>query len=102
MKLQTSGYVLGQSAESIALALSKILPRIAVQVNNASEGRISGAYNAVTQPPSAGLYAQGDYIRNSEPQELGSSGSKYVIKGWVCVAGGEPGTWVEDRGLTGA
>jgi hypothetical protein len=71
------------------------------QVNDISEGRIVASYNALTTAPTAGDYAQGDYIRNSAPAELGSPGSKYIVRGFMCVSGGNPGTWVEDRGLTG-
>lgn len=101
MKLPLSGYVLGSTTDTLIRSLSRILPQIASQVNATSEGRIAGAYNALTAPPTTGLYAQGDYIRNSAPQVLGSAGSRYVVRGWVCVAGGEPGTWAQDRGLTG-
>ena len=101
MRLQTDNYRLGGDAASIARSLAQLLPRIATQVNNVSEGRIVGSHNAATQPPAMGLYQAGDYIRNSAPQVLGPAGSQYVIKGWVCITGGEPGTWVQDRGATG-
>lgn len=70
-------------------------------VNLLCEGRITGTYNAQTAVPAAGAYAQGDIVKNLEPTELGTPGSKYVIHGWQCVVGGEPGTWVEMRYLTG-
>jgi hypothetical protein len=54
-----------------------------------------------TAPPVAGTYIQGNFVYNEEPEELGAGGSKYVILGWVCVAGGTPGTWLEARVLTG-
>lgn len=102
MKLPTSGYRLGASVAEVTRNLGLLLGQFAIQVNAASEERIAGAYNALTAPPTKGLYAQGDYIRNSAPTELGAAGSKYVVRGWICTAGGEPGTWVQDRGLTGA
>lgn len=101
MRLQTDNFRLGSDAGSIARALAQLLPRIAVQVNAVSEGRLAGAHNALTAAPSTGLYQAGDYVKNSAPHVAGSAGSQYVLRGWVCVAGGEPGTWVEDRGLTG-
>lgn len=55
----------------------------ALQINAASEGRMAGAYNAQTAAPTTGDYAQGDFIRNSAPAELGSASSKYVIFGWI-------------------
>lgn len=42
--------------------------------------------------PSSGNWLIGDYIRNSNP----SVGNP---KGWVCVSGGNPGTWVSDANL---
>ena len=101
MRLQTDNYRLGGEADSIARSLLQVLPVFAKQVNAVSEGRIAGHHNAVTTTPASGLYQRGDYLRNSQPQVLGTAGSQYVVKGWVCVASGEPGTWVQDRGLTG-
>jgi hypothetical protein len=70
-------------------------------VNMLAEGRIAGNYNAQSAAPTTGKHAQGDVVVNLEPTELGSASSKYVIRGWQCVSGGEPGTWVEMRYLTG-
>lgn len=75
--------------------------RHATQVNLLSEGYLSAVTNAMPAAPTNGTWAQGDFIRNSAPTEQGSSGSKYVVFGFLCVAGGEPGTWVEMRFLTG-
>jgi hypothetical protein len=47
------------------------------------------------------MYAQGDFVRNSTPVEAGAATAKYVITGWICVAGGTPGTFKESRVLTG-
>lgn len=57
--------------------------------------------NAATAAPTTGTYAQGDFVRNSNPTELGVALAKYVLIGWVCVASGTPGTWRESRTLTG-
>lgn len=81
--------------------LQEVLRDIAKQVNAVTEGRLEAFYNATTAAPTTGTYARGDYIKNSEPSELGSASSKYVILGWVCVTGGTPGTWKECRTLTG-
>jgi len=51
--------------------------------------------------PTTGTWVQGDQVTNYAPTELGSSGSKYIIKGWSCVSSGTPGTWVQERTLTG-
>lgn len=73
----------------------------ATQVNMLSEGKLSAEYGAMTAAPTSGVHARGDFVRNSAPSELGSMSSMYVIFGWVCVAGGSPGTFVECRFLTG-
>ena len=74
---------------------------VARKVNAIASGRFSALENTGTAAPTAGTWGQGDYIANSNPTELGSTGSKYVIQGWKAVAGGTPGTWVEVRTLTG-
>lgn len=101
MRLQTDNYRFGSDIPSLVKALTQIFPRFAMQLNNVSEGRIAGSHNATEAPPVAGLYQAGDYLRNSKPVVLGAAGGQYVLKGWVCVQSGEPGTWVEDRGVTG-
>lgn len=101
MKLQTGNYRFGGDLASLVKALSQLLPRFASQINAVSEGRISGHYNAASSPPATQLWQRGDYIPNSQPQVLGAAGSQYVLKGWVCTESGEPGAWVEDRGVTG-
>jgi len=81
--------------------LQRELREHAIQVNNLTEGRITAVTNATTAAPTTGPHAQGDFVRNSTPVELGSASSKYVIFGWVCVASGTPGTWQQCRFLTG-
>lgn len=81
--------------------LQRELREHAKQVNALSEGRIAAVYNAQSSAPTTGEYAQGDFVMNSAPTELGSPGSRYVIEGWKCVAGGSPGTFVQKRFLTG-
>lgn len=74
---------------------------VAQQVNALSEGQVSATYNANTAAPTTGTYAQGDFVKNSAPVEAGSTNNKYVVCGWICVAGGTPGTWVQARYITG-
>jgi hypothetical protein len=81
--------------------LMRELREHALLVNLLADGRIAGTNNASTAAPITGTYAQGDFVRHSAPTEQGAAGSKYVIEGWTCVAGGEPGTWVEKRFFTG-
>lgn len=64
------------------------------------EQRVSGVY-AATAPPTGGQWVQGDMVRNSAPVEAGVVLAKYVIVGWICVATGTPGTWLQMRTLTG-
>lgn len=73
----------------------------ATLVNLITEGRIAGTANATTAAPTTGTYAQGDFVRNSAPTEQGTAGSRYVVLGWVCVAGGTPGTFVPIQPPTG-
>ncbi len=81
--------------------LQRELREHATQINLISEGRIAGFYGALTAAPTSGTYMQGDEVKNSAPSELGTAGSKYFIDGWKCVVSGTPGTWVQQRCLTG-
>ena len=83
------------------VAMQRELREHALQVNLLSEGRISATNNASTAAPTTNQHAQGDFVRNSAPVEAGAASSKYVVFGWVCVASGTPGTWVQCRYLTG-
>jgi len=95
MKVNTTPRIVGDPA------LVAELRTHALQINAISEGRLAGSYNAQTAAPTTGTYAQGDFIRNSAPTELGSASSKYVIFGWVCTVAGTPGTFLQCRFLTG-
>lgn len=81
--------------------LDRELSEHANLINLMTDGRIAGTNNANTAPPTGEAYALGDFVRNSAPAEAGSGGSRYVVLGWVCVAGGTPGTWLPCRCLTG-
>lgn len=80
--------------------LSKLLSDVNRQVTDLSGGRVT-AVVALDAAPVSGLWGIGDEVRNSNPQELGTAGSKYILRGWLCVIAGEPGTWKEQRFLTG-
>lgn len=80
--------------------LTTLWAQMAQQVNGVSEGSVS-VTNAATAAPTTGVWTRGDFLRNSEPEELGVASSMYVVTGWLCVASGEPGTWTECRSLTG-
>lgn len=80
---------------------TELFRMIATQVNGLSEGSISAQHQAQTIAPTTGKYQAGDFVRNLTPAELGTAGSKYVVIGWTCTVGGAPGTWVENRTLTG-
>lgn len=85
-------------------SLTKYLRLVQNQVNGMGDGRITAHFSADIAPPAPSSvveYAQGDFIRNKAPAELGSTGAKYVLFGWMCVAGGKPGTWVQCRFPTG-
>lgn len=81
--------------------VSRELREHASAVNSMAEGRLVGTYNAQTSAPTTGTHAKGDQVKNSSPTEAGVALSKYVITGWICTAGGTPGTWLEMRTLTG-
>jgi len=81
--------------------LQRELREHAIQVNALSEGLAYASYAAVSAAPTTGSHAQGDFVKNSAPSELGTAGSKYVINGWICTVAGTPGTWVQCRFLTG-
>lgn len=85
----------------LSVALQDLLGKVSRKVNTLAAGRIAEAEETATAAPTSGLWVRGDQVRNSEPSELGSSGSRYVVIGWACVASGEPGTWVQCRFLTG-
>lgn len=89
------------SDTQIIRKLTDLHREIAQQLNLLSEGVASAVHNKTTAAPTAGTYAQGDFIKNSAPTESGGAGSMYVILGWICVASGSPGTWRECRVLTG-
>lgn len=92
---------LSQNLADLRRDLMKEWRILADQVNRVSEGQLSGTTNAATAAPTAGDYAWGDFVRNSEPTELGAAASKYIITGWICTVSGNPGTWLEARVLTG-
>jgi hypothetical protein len=71
------------------------------QVNLLTEGTVAAVHSASPSVPTSGNYAQGDFVRNNAPVELGTAGAKYVVMGWTCVADGTPGTLLECRALTG-
>lgn len=82
-------------------ALVPLLRAIGLKVNALASGRISAKDETATAAPTVGTWQQGDEITNSTPTELGTTPNKYVIRGWMCVASGTPGTWVQQRYLTG-
>ena len=81
-------------------SLNRELTEHATLVNALAAGRIE-AVDARASVPTAGSHKHGDFVRNSAPTEAGSAGSKYVVFGWLCVASGTPGTFVQARFLTG-
>ena len=82
-------------------ALQRELEDHATLINLMTDGSLTGTNNAMPAAPLGGMYARGDYVRNSLPAELGAVGSKYVVLGFVCILGGTPGTFVQCRALTG-
>jgi hypothetical protein len=93
--------ILPRDLPGLVLHLSRLLRESALQVNLLSEGYVQAATNAATAAPTAGSFNVGDFVRNSAPAELGAAGSKYIVTGWTCLVAGSPGTWVQNRTLTG-
>ncbi|KPF66135.1 hypothetical protein IP84_17045 [beta proteobacterium AAP99] len=81
--------------------LYKFTKDVAVKVNQIADGRFAGFDLSATAAPTTGTWFRGDQVKNSAPSVLGTAGSRYVIVGWICVTGGQPGTWAEMRTLTG-
>ena len=100
MRLDANPFLPAQ-AEQAQIKLTVLFRDIAKQVNDLTEGRRAAVTNAATVVPTTGTYAQGDFVRKSNPVEAGAVLAKYVIDGWTCIGGGTPGTWVERRFLTG-
>ena len=73
----------------------------ATLINLMTDGRLTGTHNVATAAPTAGIYAPGDFVRNSAPAEAGGAGAKYVIFGWLCLSD-SPLAFVDCRFLTGA
>ena len=88
-------------AQNLNFTLSRLFRNIAAKVNQIGDGRLVGSDLVAASIPTTGTYAQGDFIRNSAPVEAGTAGSKYVLLGWICTAGGTPGTLLQCRVLTG-
>ena len=78
--------------------LSDLLREHAIAING-MYGRLQISYG--TSAPTTGSHTTSEYVANTIFSERGSYGSKYIVRGWACVETGAPGTWVEDRGLTG-
>lgn len=81
--------------------LLRLIGRITAQINGITEGNASAHHTAATAAPTTGTWNRGDVVKNSAPAEAGTAGSKYVITGYICVAAGTPGTWLQQRVLTG-
>ena len=84
---------------SLKTRLYTLVRDIVTVLNGVAEGQISACTNAATAPPATGTYTPGDFVRNSAPAELGPTGARYVVEGWLCTAA--PLTFVQKRFFTG-
>lgn len=98
--IQTNPVLPGDLA-GLVRQLTALHAQVASSVNGLSAGHVAAHASADTAAPVAGVWAAGDFVRNSAPTEAGSAGSKYVVIGWICTVAGSPGTWLECRCLTG-
>lgn len=85
----------------LLFALKKYFQQISQKVNQLGDGRLAARDLTAAVVPTTGAYAKGDFVANSNPVELGTAASKYVITGWICTVGGSPATFVQARVLTG-
>jgi hypothetical protein len=83
--------------------MAELVRQLEDAINRISEGRIYQSYNAASAAPTGNTvaYQVGDVVRNTNPVELGTAGSAYIVTGFICIAAGNPGTWREMRVLTG-
>lgn len=81
--------------------LYDFLGSVARRVNGLSDGSFEAVDGKASAIPTTGTWKKGHFLRNSSPAELGTSPNKYVVHGWICTASGAPGTWLEQRMLTG-
>lgn len=86
----------GGAQQRLVTRLYDVFRSIATAVNGSYMWDSQG-----TTAPTTGTWAIGQMVKNTNPAEAGSAGSKYVIIGYVCTANGSPGTWKEMRVLTG-
>lgn len=101
MRLKTDPQVPDPKAGNFQVALQELFRQYAKQVNGISEGKVAFVTNAYTAAPTGDQWAQGDFVLNSTPAELGTAGAKYIVHGFRCTVAGTPGTWVPVRTLTG-
>lgn len=88
------------SRQMLLRVLQPWMREAARRIGALASGRVAGRTTAAAAPLS-GMWAQGDFVANAAPVEAGVVGVRYVVAGWLCVASGEPGTWVQCRYLTG-
>jgi hypothetical protein len=92
-------------APRLALALTEYLRRLSRKVDEMAYGRIAEMDSAAPTPPVAGTWARGDFVRNSQPTQLGTAGSRYIVLGWSRLTNGSANAlntdWFEVRALTG-
>jgi hypothetical protein len=88
-------------ARQLNRSLSDLFRAVNQKVNDLADGRFAARDLVASAVPTTGSYARGDFVANSAPAELGVAGSKYCVEGWLCIAGGTPGTFVQKRFLTG-
>jgi hypothetical protein len=69
---------------------------LGIAVRNMYEGRLS-SHVSMTAAPTAGSWAQGDVVRNSNPTKVTGGAFNYVVFGYICTVAGTPGTWEEMR-----
>lgn len=73
---------------------------LSIGANNIFRNIEKTTYERASMPVD-GVFNQGDYCKNNTPKEIGETGKKYIILGWICITGGSSSVWKECRVLTG-
>lgn len=105
MKLNENVQLPVSTEKELGKTLYALFQSIARKVNGLSSGAFSAVDGVGTSAPASGTWAKGDFIRNSNPTEAGSTPDKYIIWGWVRLTDGSGNVlntdWFEVRTFTG-
>ena len=102
-------YVQG-SCDNVAVIDNKVNAPITISINaNGSYAHnnlgVSPRTSESMYAPTSGNYKTGDYVRNTSPTVMGSTGAQYILKGWIRITDGNTHVmgvdWYEDKIIIG-